>query len=44
MIRMFIEFVEDGIASNHVVHHAALGDLFRPEDLWGREIHAVIVS
>jgi hypothetical protein len=41
---MFAGLVEDGIASDHVVHHAALGDLFGPEDLWGREIHAVVVS
>ena len=36
--------LEDVIAGDHVVHHAALGDLLGPDDLWRREVHAIIVQ
>lgn len=44
MVGVLPRTVKNRIAGDHVIHHAALGDLFGPEHLWRREVHAVIVS
>lgn len=36
--------VEDGVAGDHVVDDAALGDLLGPERLRRRQVHAVVVA
>ena len=41
---MLSRFIEDSVARNHVINNVAFGDFFGAEGLWGREIHAVIVS
>lgn len=44
MIRMLSGLIEYAIASNHVIDHITFGNLLGTECLWGRQIHAVIVS
>jgi len=43
MVRMLPRLIQDAIAGDHVINHIALRDLLRPEGLWCRKVHAVIV-
>lgn len=44
MVRMLPRLIEDSVARDHVINNVAFGDFFGAEGLWGREVHAVIVS
>lgn len=44
VIGVLVLLVEDGVGSNHIVDHIALGDLLGTELLGGRQVLSVVVT